>query len=89
MQIFLKLYTGKVITYDLKDKKIYITEIIKFIKNNFYYYNDKNISLELYENYDNSMNINKNEIINLNTKLCDLYKNNIVKEIILKVIVNK
>jgi hypothetical protein len=84
MQIFIKIFTGLTLTYIPKNKNVLIKDIKKYICERYSYYD--NVDFILYQDFGNELNVNLNENINENMKLCDLYKNNIVKEITIKTI---
>jgi hypothetical protein len=82
MQIFIRLSTGKTITMDVTNDTL-LSDVLLYANE---YDNASSYShlLLIKDYYDNSnLTVEKNKILELDTSLISLYKDRIIKEIIL------
>jgi hypothetical protein len=82
MQIFIRLSTGKTITMDVTNDTL-LSDVLMYA-NEYDNASSYRYLLLIKDYYDNSnLTVEKNKILELDTSLISLYKDQIIKEIIL------
>ena len=88
MQVFIRLLTGKTISFDVNQDSV-LLDIIDYAN----HYSEQEGSLPyqynqvmIIEGYDNSLSVSKNKILEPASSLISLYSNGIIKEVIFLVL---
>jgi hypothetical protein len=79
MQIFVRISTGKTITMDVTNNTL-LSDILDYVNSDHQYQNL--VLIKVYYDETN-LTVEKNKILDLNMSLNSLFKNRIIREIIL------